>query len=99
MQEHMARQEQEESRGIDSLPSGIDEEDYAHGGIIAFAEGGDINDYPAFDESAYAVPYAPNEIDPDTLIEQQNKRVGANPAIAKQEERIVSREAALRQES
>jgi len=40
MQEHMARQPQEESKGIDALPSGIDEEDYAHGGIIAFARGG-----------------------------------------------------------
>lgn len=36
MQEHMARRAQEEARGIDSLPSGIDEEDYAGGGIIAF---------------------------------------------------------------
>ena len=56
MQEHMARNQREEmtpvpssrkeTKGIDSLPSGIDESDYAHGGIIAFAgipekEGGD----------------------------------------------------------
>ena len=50
MQEHMARRSREEmtpvpssrkeSRGIDVLPSGIDESDYAHGGIIAFARGG-----------------------------------------------------------
>jgi hypothetical protein len=98
MQEHMARQVEEapEPRGIDSLPSGIDESDYAGGGIIAFAEGGDT--YPAFDESAFAGSYAPNEIDPDVLIEQQKKRIGTNPAIAKQEERIASREAALKGE-
>ena len=36
MQEHMARRPREEARGIDALPSGIDESDYAHGGIIAF---------------------------------------------------------------
>lgn len=41
MQEHMARRAQEEPRGIDSLPSGIDEEDYAGGGIVAFANGTD----------------------------------------------------------
>lgn len=50
MQEHMARRSREEmtpvpssrkeARGIDVLPSGIDESDYAHGGIIAFARGG-----------------------------------------------------------
>jgi hypothetical protein len=50
MQEHMARRPREEmtpvpssrkeARGIDVLPSGIDESDYAHGGIIAFARGG-----------------------------------------------------------
>ena len=46
MQEHMARRPREEAKGIDALPSGIDESDYAHGGIIAFdgtpeEEGGD----------------------------------------------------------
>lgn len=56
MQEHMARRpreemtpvpsSREETKGIDALPSGIDESDYAQGGIIAFAgipekEGGD----------------------------------------------------------
>jgi hypothetical protein len=103
MQEHMARQVEEapEPRGIDSLPSGIDESDYAHGGIIAFAgdtDGSLVPGYPAFDESAFAGSYAPNEIDPDVLIEQQKKRIGTNPAIAKQEERIASREAALKGE-
>jgi hypothetical protein len=99
----MARQVEEapEPRGIDSLPSGIDESDYAHGGIIAFAgdtDGSLVPGYPAFDESAFAGSYAPNEIDPDVLIEQQKKRIGTNPAIAKQEERIASREAALKGE-
>ena len=49
MQEHMARRAQEEKpepRGIDSLPSGIDEEDYAGGGIIAF-NGEDGSDVPS----------------------------------------------------
>ena len=96
MQEHMARRAQEEPRGIDSLPSGIYEEDYAGGGIIAFAQGGDV--YPEFDTSAFANPYADNEIDPDVLIEQQKKRMGTDPAIAKQEERIKSREEGLRSE-
>ena len=56
MQEHMARRpreemtpvpsSREEAKGIDSLPSGIDESDYAQGGIVAFdgtpeEEGGD----------------------------------------------------------
>ena len=36
MQDHMARKAAEEPRGIDSLRSGIDESDYAGGGIIAF---------------------------------------------------------------
>jgi hypothetical protein len=48
MQEHMARQVEEapEPRGIDSLPSGIDESDYAHGGIIAF-NGEEQSDVPS----------------------------------------------------
>ena len=55
MQEHMARRpreemtpvpsSREETKGIDSLPSGIDESDYAHGGIIAF-NGEDGSDVP-----------------------------------------------------
>jgi hypothetical protein len=100
IQEHMARRAEEapEPRGIDSLPSGIDESDYAHGGIIAFAEGGDINGYPAFDESAYADPYAPNEIDPVALREQYKSMVGTDPNIAKQEERIKAREEGLKSE-
>jgi hypothetical protein len=53
MQEHMARRpreemtpvpsSREETKGIDSLPSGIDERDYAHGGIIAFKERGYVD--------------------------------------------------------
>ena len=98
MQEHMARQveEQPKARGIDSLPSGIDEEDYAGGGIVAFAGGGDV--YPEFDTSAFANPYADNEIDPDVLIEQQKKRMGTDPAIAKQEARIGERESRLKED-
>jgi hypothetical protein len=98
MQEHMARQaeEQPEARGIDSLPSGIDESDYAHGGIIAFAQGGDV--YPELDVSGYAEPYAANEVDPDVLIEQQKKRMGTDPAIAKQEARIGERESRLKED-
>ena len=98
MQEHMARQVEEkpEPRGIDSLPSGIDEEDYAGGGIVAFAQGGDV--YPEFDTSAFADPYAANEIDPDVLIEQQKKRMGTDPAIAKQEARIGERESRLKED-
>ena len=55
MQEHMARNQREEmtpvpssreeTKGIDSLPSGIDESDYAQGGIIAF-NGEDGSDVP-----------------------------------------------------
>jgi len=49
MSDHLARKSREEipvpsreeAKGIDALPSGIDEEDYAHGGIIAFANGTD----------------------------------------------------------
>lgn len=53
MQEHMAHRPQEEhpeARGIESLPSGIDEEDYAGGGIIAFADGGETEDAPEAEE-------------------------------------------------
>jgi hypothetical protein len=49
MQEHMARRPREEPRGIDSLSSGIDEEDYAGGGIIAF-NGEDGSDVPEAEE-------------------------------------------------
>jgi len=52
MQEHMARRAEEEvpePRGIDSLPSGIDESDYAGGGIIAF-NGEDGSDVPEAEE-------------------------------------------------
>ncbi len=53
MQEHMARRpreemtpvpsSREETKGIDALPSGIDESDYAQGGIIAFKERGYVD--------------------------------------------------------
>ena len=97
MQDHMARQEPE-SRGIDALPSGIDEGDYKHGGIIAFADGGDTTGYPEFDASSYADPYAVNEIDPVALKEQYKSMVGTDPNIAKQEERIKVREEGLKSE-
>lgn len=48
VQDHLARraqEEQPEARGIDSLRSGIDESDYAGGGIVAFAEGGETDDH------------------------------------------------------
>jgi len=103
MQEHMARQVEEapEPRGIDSLPSGIDESDYAHGGIIAFAgdtDGSLVPGYPAFDTSPYAGQYTDEEKNPDVLTEQFNKRMGTDPGVAKQEERIASREASLKGE-
>ena len=103
MQEHMARQveEQPEARGIDSLPSGIDEGDYAGGGIIAFAgdtDGSLVPGYPAFDTSPYAGQYTDEEKNPDVLTEQFNKRMGIDPGVAKQEERIASREASLKGE-
>jgi hypothetical protein len=100
MQEHMARQVEEkpEPRGIDSLPSGIDEGDYAGGGIVAFADGGDTTGYPEFDASAYADPYAANEIDPVALKEQYKSMVGTDPNVAKQEERIKVREEGLKSE-
>jgi hypothetical protein len=100
MQEHMARQveEQPEARGIDSLPSGIDEGDYAGGGIIAFAEGGGINDYPAYDASPYTGQYTDEEKNPEVLTEQFKKRMGEDPGVAKQEARIGEREASLKSE-
>jgi hypothetical protein len=69
MQEHMARQPQEESKGIDALPSGIDEEDYAHGGIIAFANG--------TDEEGVRAP----EVSPIELYSQNADRIGVTNAV------------------
>lgn len=49
IQDHLARrarEEQPEARGIDSLRSGIDESDYAGGGIVAFS-GKDRSDVPS----------------------------------------------------
>lgn len=100
MQEHMARQVEEhpEPRGIDSLPSGIDEEDYAGGGIIAFAKGGGVDDYPEFDTSPYTGQYTDEEKNPEVLTEQFKKRMGEDPGVAKQEARIGEREASLKSE-
>jgi hypothetical protein len=98
MQEHMARQVEEapEPRGIDSLPSGIDESDYAGGGIIAFAEGGDTP-YQV-DEADYAHTFSGDALDPIAQRDVYLKSMGSNPGIAKQEERIASREASLKGE-
>jgi len=98
MQEHMARQVEEapEPRGIDSLPSGIDESDYAHGGIIAFAQGGGTP-YQV-DEADYAHTYSGDALDPMAQRDIYSKSMGSDPGIAKQEERIASREAALKGE-
>jgi hypothetical protein len=98
MQEHMARQveEQPKARGIDSLPSGIDEEDYAGGGIIAFAEGGGTP-YQV-DEADYAHTYSGDALDPMAQRDIYLKSMGSDPGIAKQEERIASREASLKGE-
>jgi hypothetical protein len=98
MQEHMARQAEEkpEPRGIDSLPSGIDESDYAGGGIIAFAEGGDTP-YQV-DEADYAPAYTGADLDPNAQRDRYLSSIGTNPAIAKQEERISAREASLKGE-
>ena len=98
MQDHMARQveEQPEARGIDSLPSGIDESDYAGGGIIAFAEGGDTP-YQV-DEADYAPAYTGADLDPNAQRDRYLSSIGTNPAIAKQEERISAREASLKGE-
>jgi hypothetical protein len=99
MQEHMARRAEEEApepRGIDSLPSGIDESDYAGGGIIAFAEGGDTP-YQV-DEADYAPAYTGADLDPNAQRDRYLSSIGTNPAIAKQEERISAREASLKGE-
>jgi hypothetical protein len=71
MQEHMARQVEEapEPRGIDSLPSGIDESDYAGGGIIAFANG--------TDEEGVRAP----EVSPIELYSQNADRIGVTNAV------------------
>jgi len=98
MQEHMARQVEEkpEPRGIDSLPSGIDEGDYAGGGIVAFAQGGDTP-YQVNDED-YAHTFSGDALDPIAQRDVYLKSVGSDPNIAKQEERIASREASLKGE-
>jgi len=72
MQEHMARRAQEEPRGIDSLPSGIDEEDYAGGGIVAF-NGEDGSDVPEAEDAP--------EMDPIELYSQNADRIGVTNAV------------------
>jgi hypothetical protein len=89
-------EEAPEPRGIDSLPSGIDESDYASGGIIAFADGGDTP-YQV-DEADYAPAYTGADLDPNAQRDRYLSSIGTNPAIAKQEERISAREASLKGE-
>jgi hypothetical protein len=93
----MARQVEEapEPRGIDSLPSGIDESDYAGGGIIAFAQGGDT--YPEYDTSAYEPQYKGKDLDPMARKEEFLNIIGTDPNVAKQEARIGEREARLKE--
>ena len=100
MQEHMARQAEEnpEPRGIDSLPSGIDEGDYAGGGIVAFAGGGGINDYPEYDASAFEPQYKDKDLDPMARKEEFLNIVGKDPNVAKQEARIGERESRLKED-
>ena len=103
MQEHMARQveEQPKARGIDSLPSGIDEEDYAGGGIVAFAgdtDGSLVQEYPTYDASAFEPQYKDKDLDPMARKEEFLNTIGKDPAIAKQEARIGEREARLKED-
>lgn len=93
MQDHMARQEPE-SRGIDALPSGIDEGDYKHGGIIAFAGGGEA--YPEYDDSAYKSEYSAEELNPDAVSKAHDLRMGVDPSVAEDRARILSKERALK---
>ena len=96
MQDYVAESKPQEPRGIESLPSGIDEEDYAGGGIIAFAQGGDTP-YQVNDED-YADRYTGADLDPNAQRDKYLSSIGTNPAIAKQEERIASRESSLKGE-
>ena len=103
MQEHMARQVEEkpEPRGIDSLPSGIDEGDYAGGGIVAFAgntDGSLVQEYPTYDASAFEPQYKDKDLDPMARKEEFLNTIGKDPAIAKQEARIGEREARLKED-
>ena len=99
VQDHLARraqEEQPEARGIDSLRSGIDESDYAGGGIVAFAEGG--NTPYQINEEDYAPTYTGVALDPSARKEEYLKLVGTDPNIAKQEARIAERESRLKSE-
>ena len=93
MHDHMARQEPE-SRGIDALPSGIDEGDYKHGGIIAFAGGGEA--YPEHDDSAYKSEYSAEELNPGAVSKAHDLRMGVDPSVAEDRARILSKERALK---
>ena len=93
MQDHMATQEPE-PRGIDALPSGIDEGDYKHGGIIAFAGGGEA--YPEYDDSAYKSEYSAEELNPDAVSKAHDLRMGVDPSVAEDRARILSKESALK---
>ena len=72
MQEHMARRPREEAKGIDSLPSGIDEEDYAGGGIVAF-NGEDGSDVPEAEDAP--------EMSPIELYSQNADRISVTNAV------------------
>jgi hypothetical protein len=65
-------EEQPKARGIDSLPSGIDEEDYAGGGIVAF-NGEDGSDVPEAEDTS--------EINPIELYSQNADRIGVTNAV------------------
>ena len=69
MQDHMARKAAEEPRGIDSLRSGIDEKDYAGGGIIAF------NGEPEEDDGDGSY------VKPIELYSQNADRIGVTHAV------------------
>ena len=72
MQEHMARRPREEAKGIDALPSGIDESDYAHGGIIAFKERGYVDPALVGDGSYGEEPVVIYADDPEHLRRTQS---------------------------
>ena len=98
MQDHMARQEPE-SRGIDALPSGIDEGDYKQGGIIAFAgdtDGSLVPGYPEHDGSAYKPQYSAEDLNPDDVSKAHDLRMGVDPSVAEDRARILSKESALK---
>jgi hypothetical protein len=62
----------EETKGIDALPSGIDEGDYAHGGIIAFKERGYVDPALVGDGSYGEEPAVIYADDPEHLRRTQS---------------------------